>query len=439
MTIAEGAAESSDSRKKEFRRVVLSSYLGSTIEFYDFLLYATAASLVFGPVFFANLDPLAAVVASYGTFAAGYIARPLGGALFGHFGDRLGRKRMLVVSMTVMGVASFLIGLVPPPAMIGSWGAILLVLLRMCQGIAVGGEWGGAALMSLEHSTGNRRGFAASFTNAGAPSGAVLGTAMMALFSSLPTEQFLAWGWRVPFLFSALLLVVGLFVRARVAESPLFEQAMAEPAEKKPRIPLLEVLRRPKNLVLTMFGCGGSFAMQILFATFAITYATSHGADRQTALLCFGVASFTQVFTVLAFGRLSDSVGRRPVMIGGLVIFAVLLYPIFGWLASGNGLLILAAFLIGLTCHAMTYGPMAAFISEQFGTSSRYTGASLGYQLATLVGAGLTPIVLASIHASFSGHITPVVGFLVAVSLVSACFILITRESRNNDLAGEDF
>lgn len=440
MTIAEDVAGLTVARRKrEFRRVVLSSYLGSTIEFYDFLLYATAASLVFGPVFFSDLDPLAAVVASYGTFAAGYIARPLGGAVFGHFGDRIGRKRMLVVSMTMMGLASFLIGLVPPATVIGSWGAIILVFLRMCQGIAVGGEWGGAALMSLEHSSKGRRGFAASFTNAGAPSGAVLGTSMMALVSALPPEQFLSWGWRVPFLFSALLLGVGLFVRARVTESPVFEQAMSQAGEEKARLPFVDVLRRPKNLVLTMFGCGGSFAMQILFATFAITYATSQGADRPAVLLCFGVASFSQIFTVVAFGRLSDAVGRRPVMIGGLVLFAVLLHPIFQWLESGSVPLLLLAFFLGLTCHAMTYGPMAAFISEQFGTRSRYTGASLGYQLATLVGAGLTPMMLASIYSSSGASSTPVAWFLVAVCLVSACFLLITRESRNNDLTAETF
>ncbi|GAB3283427.1 MFS transporter [Parasphingorhabdus pacifica] len=437
-TGVDAVGASTAGRKKEFRRVVLSSYLGSTIEYYDFLLYATAASLVFGPVFFSGLNPLAAVVASYGTFAAGYVARPLGGAVFGHFGDRIGRKRMLILSMAVMGVASFLIGLIPPPELIGSWGAITLVLLRMCQGIAVGGEWGGAALMSLEHSSTGRRGFAASFTNAGAPSGSVLGTLMMAAFSTLPEDQFLAWGWRVPFLFSGVLLLVGLFVRSRVSESPVFERAVADSAENAPAVPIVAVLRKPRTLLLAMFGCGGSFAIQILFATFAVTYATTQGADRQTVLLCFGVASFSQIFMVLAAGRLSDSVGRRPVMIGGLVGFAVLLHPIFGWLASGNVFLLLAAFLLGLTLHSLTYGPMAAFIAEQFGTSSRYTGASLGYQLATLLGAGLTPMLLASIYASTGGSVGPVMWFLAAVSLVSACFILATRESRHNDLTSVD-
>ena len=425
------------SSTKEFRRVIWSSYLGSTIEFYDFLLYATAASLVFGPVFFAGLDPVAATIASYGTFAAGYLARPLGGAVFGHFGDRLGRKRMLVVSMTLMGVASFLIGVIPPASAIGSWGAIILVLLRICQGVSVGGEWGGAALMSLEHAEKGRRGFAASFTNAGAPTGSVLGALVMtAVSGALTNQQFLSWGWRIPFLLSAVLLVVGLYVRSKVSESTLFQAAIAKPVRTSP--PILQVLKRPKTLVLVALGCCGSFAMQILFATFAITYATSHGTPRSTALLCFGVVSFTGIFVVLLAGRLSDRVGRRPVMVTGFVAFALLVFPIFGWLGSGSAALVFLAFLLGLTCQSLTYGPLAAFISEQFGTRVRYTGASVGYQLATLIGAGMTPIVLASLYASSGKSTTPVAWLLVGVCAVSVLAIAVTRETRHNDLAAED-
>jgi MFS family permease len=425
------------SSTKEFRRVIWSSYLGSTIEFYDFLLYATAASLVFGPVFFTGLDPVAGTIASYGTFAAGYLARPLGGAVFGHFGDRLGRKRMLVVSMTLMGVASFLIGLIPPASAIGSWGAIILVLLRICQGVSVGGEWGGAALMSLEHAEKGRRGFAASFTNAGAPTGSVLGTLMMTVMSGVLTdEQFLSWGWRIPFLLSAVLLVVGLYVRAKVSESALFQAAMARPVRQSP--PILQVFRRPKTVVLVALGCCGSFAMQIVFATFAITYAASHGTSRSTALLHFGVAAFVAIFVVLLTGRLSDRVGRRPVMITGFAAFAVLVFPIFGWLGSGNAALVFLAFLLGLICQSLTYGPMAAFISEQFGTRVRYTGASVGYQLATLIGAGMTPLVLASLYASSGKSTTPVAWLLVGICALSVLAIVITGETRHNDLAAED-
>ena len=241
-------------RRAEYRRVLFSSYLGTTIEFYDFLLYGTAAAVVFPAVFFSGLDEFTAVLFSLGTFAAGYVARPLGGVIFGHYGDRIGRKKMLVVTMLVMGVASFLIGLVPSAAMIGGWAAVILVLLRVAQGIAVGGEWGGASLMALEHSGGEGRGLAASFVNAGAPSGAVLGSLMLGLFSLLPQEQFLSWGWRIPFLLSAVLLGLGLWVRSQVSESPVFQAALAKAEEQertKEPLPLLSVLRRPKALILT--------------------------------------------------------------------------------------------------------------------------------------------------------------------------------------------
>lgn len=397
MSAAPGTLASLDARarNKEARKVIFSSYLGSTIEFYDFLLYASASALVFPYVFFTDLDPLAGTIAAYGTFAAGYLARPLGGSVFGHFGDRLGRKKMLIISMLIMGIASTLIGLIPSAAVIGSWGAVILILLRVCQGIAVGGEWGGAALLALEHSAKGRRGFAASFTNAGAPTGAALGTFVLGLFAAMPEEQFLSWGWRVPFLLSVLLLAVGVFVRSQVSESPIFQAALAKEAAEGPtakrKVPIVEVLRRPRALVYTMLAGASGFALQVFLATFAVAYAVERGADRQPVLYAFALASVLSVFFVVGMGRLSDQLGRRPVMVVGLVLFIALILPMFSWLATGNVLLIFVTFTIGLACHAAIYGPLAAFISEQFGTSSRYTGASLGYQFATLIGAGFTP------------------------------------------------
>lgn len=424
--------------KNEARRVILSSYLGSTIEFYDFLLYASASALVFPHVFFTNLDPLAGTIASYGTFAAGYLARPLGGAVFGHFGDRLGRKKMLILSMLIMGIASTLIGLIPSANTIGSWGAVILILLRVCQGIAVGGEWGGAALMALEHADKGKRGFAASFTNAGAPTGAALGTFVLGLFASMPEDQFLSWGWRVPFLLSALLLVVGLFVRSRVSESPIFKAAVekeaAERTYAKPKLPIMQVLRRPRALIFTMLGGASGFALQVFLATFAVSYAVEHGADRQSVLYVFAAASILSVAFVVGMGRLSDRLGRRPVMVAGLVLFIAMIFPMFSWLSTGNVWLIFAVFMLGLLFHAAIYGPLAAFISEQFGTTARYTGASLGYQFATLLGAGFTPGILSSIYASSGRDTGPVVWYLAGMALVSAVFILLTRESKDYDL-----
>jgi MFS family permease len=435
-------------RRKEARTVIASSYLGSTIEYYDFLLYATAAAVVFAKVFFSGMDDWVGVVAAYGTFAAGYVARPLGGIIFGHFGDRMGRKGMLIISMLVMGIASTLIGLVPDASVAGPWGAVLLVILRVFQGIAVGGEWGGAALMALEHSESGKRGFAASFVNAGAPTGAVLGTLIMGAFSALPNAQFLAWGWRVPFLLSFVLLAVGMFVRLKVSESPIFkaaiEQEKAEqekaaqgnPAEvtTKPAAPLLQVLRRPKTLIFTMLAGAAGFALQVVLATFSVTYAVSKGADRPGVLYAFAAASLVSIVFVIMGGRLSDKVGRRPVMIGGLVLFIIYLVPMFQLLSSNNIVLIFVAFAIGLMIHSTLFGPLAAFVSEQFGTTSRYTGASLGYQLATLLGAGFTPGIVAQIFKDSGQDTASVVTYLAIMSVVSIVFILLTREPKNNDL-----
>lgn len=443
---AMGTAE----RRKEARTVIASSYLGSTIEYYDFLLYATAAAVVFPKVFFSGMDDWVGVVAAYGTFAAGYVARPLGGIIFGHFGDKVGRKGMLIVSMLVMGVASTLIGLVPDASVAGPWGAVMLVVLRVFQGIAVGGEWGGAALMALEHSESGRRGFAASFVNAGAPTGAVLGTFIMGAFSSLPNAQFLAWGWRVPFLLSFVLLGVGMFVRLKVSESPIFKAALEQEkleqekssraegagpnASAKREIPLLQVLRRPKTLIFTMLAGAAGFALQVVLATFAVTFAVSKGADRQGVLYAYAAASLISIAFVIVGGRLSDKLGRRPVMVGGLVVFIAYLVPMFQLLSSNNIMLIFVAFAVGLMIHSMLFGPLAAFVSEQFGTTSRYTGASLGYQLATLLGAGFTPGIVAQIFKDSGQNTGSVVWYLAIMSVVSIVFILLTREPKNNDL-----
>lgn len=431
-------------KRKESRKVILSSYLGSTIEYYDFLLYASASALVFPHVFFTGLDPLAGAIASYGTFAAGYLARPLGGAVFGHFGDKLGRKKMLVLSMLIMGVASTLIGLVPSADSIGSWGAVILVMLRVCQGIAVGGEWGGAALMALEHSETKSRGFAASFANAGAPTGAALGTFVLGTFSAiLPQDQFLSWGWRIPFILSFVLLIIGMVVRAKISESPIFLAALAEeeakektsPAKEKKKLPIIEVLRHPKPLLLTMFAGASGFGLQVLLSTFAVQYATDHGANNSDVLYGFAIASIVSIFCVVGFAKMSDMYGRRPVMIVGLILFAAYLPLFFMMLETNNWWIILAAFVVALMLHGMVFGPLAAFVSEQFGTGSRYTGASMGYQLATLLGAGFTPTIISSLYANTGGtSVTPVILYLVFLVIVSIAAILMTRETKDLDL-----
>jgi MFS family permease len=438
-TLAPGSAT-----VRERRRVIFSSYLGTTIEFYDFLLYATASAVVFGPVFFAGLDPWAGVVAAYGTFAAGYVARPLGGIIFGHFGDRLGRKKLLVISMLLMGLASTAIGLVPTPDLIGPWAAVMLVVLRVLQGIAVGGEWGGAALMALEHADPKARGFAASFTNAGAPTGSVLGLLMMSAFSALPQEQFLSWGWRVPFLLSFVLLLLGLYVRSRVSESPVFQQALArEIAERaaapkvRRTIPLLQVLRRPGLLVTVILAATSAFALQTLLSTFSITYTVSLGVPRSDVMLAFGGAGVISIGTTLLMGRISDRVGRKPLMIAGNILFIAVTPAVFALLSTGNMGSIFLAFTLGIVTQTVLYGPMAAFIAERFGTSSRYTGASIGYQVATLLGAGFTPLVLANLYGGSGASLTPVIVYLSVVAAVSLVTVIFMPESKDRSLGDE--
>ncbi len=290
-----------------------------------------------------------------------------------------------------------------------------------------------------------RRGFAASFVNAGAPTGAVLGTFIMGAFSALPNDQFLAWGWRVPFLLSFVLLGVGMFVRLKVSESPIFKAALEEEKmdqaraaqlseAKKPAMPLLQVLRKPRTLIFTMLAGAAGFALQVVLATFAVTFAVSKGADRQGVLYAYAAASLISIAFVVLGGRLSDKLGRRPVMIGGLVLFVLYLVPMFQLLSSNNIALIFAAFTVGLMIHSTLFGPLAAFVSEQFGTTSRYTGASLGYQLATLLGAGFTPGIVAQIFKDSGQNTASVVWYLAIMSVVSIVFILLTREPKNNDL-----
>ncbi|MET8469017.1 MFS transporter [Streptomyces sp. NPDC006422] len=432
-------------RRAESRRIALSSFVGSAIEFYDFLLYGAAASLVFNELFFTDLNPLAGTVAAFGTLAVGYVARPLGGIVFGHFGDRVGRKSMLVLTMTLMALASFAIGLLPTYDTIGIWAPLLLVACRLVQGIAVGGEWGGAALMAMEHASTERRGLMASFANMGGPAGAVLATAVFAAFSALPEDDFLAWGWRVPFLLSLLLMAIGLFIRMKVTESPVFAEARrraerqaTEQKAAKQEAPLLTVLRRyRKNIVLSCLGGCAALVVQSLLATFMLTYATGVGFERSTVLLAQTVSSALHIFTIPAFAILSDRVGRRPVMITGALVTAAAAFPLFALVNSGSVALLFAAYIIGNPIlQASMYGPMAAFVSEMFGTRARYTGASLGYQLASTLGAGTAPLIAGSLLASAGGgtHSAPVSLYVIAVCLISAAAIALTHESHRADI-----
>lgn len=418
----------------QLRRAITSSFLGSVVEYYDFLLYGTAAAVVFNKLFFTELSPLVATVASFGTFATGYLARPLGGVLFGHWGDRLGRKRMLIITMSLMGVASALIGVLPTYDAIGTLAPLLLVVLRVIQGIAVGGEWGGAVLMSAEHAR-TRRGLWASFTNAGAPFGMVLSTLVLTVSGAIAGKDgFLTWGWRVPFLLSIVLVAIGLFVRLRVAETPVF--AAARDAAERPRAPLADVLRRrPVTLALGV-GIGfAAFVVQGALTTFLIAYGVGIGYERQTVLNGLTVSSACAVIGIVGWAALSDRLGRRPLIVAGAVLLIIYSFALFPLVNTGNGAVLTITLVLGQgVLHPMVYGPLAALYTELFRTRSRYTGASLGYQIAG-IGAGIGPVLFAQIQATTGGGGTMAISAIMAgFCVLTIVCVLILKETRHNDL-----
>ncbi|MFJ8539409.1 MFS transporter [Streptomyces sp. NPDC093591] len=421
---------------RQLRRVALSGLLGTAVEFYDFLVYGTVAALVFGDLFFPRADPAVGTIAAFGTFAAGYVARPLGGIVFGHFGDRIGRKSMMLLTMVLMGCGSFLIGLLPTYDAIGVWAPVLLVTLRVVQGLAIGGEWGGATLMVVEHAErtqGARRGLWSSFTQLGAPLGSVLSAGVVTLVSTLPDDEFRAWGWRVPFLLSILLLGVGLFVRLKVAESPLFAQAKQQSQPDRP--PVVEVLRRPKPVLLAACVGIGAFTAQSLLTGFMISYAVDHGYSRPQVLTAVTITSCVALVVLPTASALSDRVGRRPVVLAGAVASAALAFPVLALVNSGSpGLLILALALGHGVAQSTMYGPLGALLSEMFGTRVRYTGASLGYQAATLLGAGFSPLIAGSLLASSGGSSTPVSLLLCGGAAITALTVWRLRETHTDTL-----
>ncbi|AZY48158.1 MFS transporter [Bordetella avium] len=424
---------------KQKRRAILASYLGTTLEYYDFLLYGVAAALVFPQIFFVTLDPLAATLSSFATFAVGYFARPLGAVVFGHYGDRLGRKNVLVVTLILMGLSSMLIGLLPSYSQIGIASPILLVVLRLLQGIAIGGEWGGATLMSMEHAKPRARGLAVSLVSAGGPSGAVLGTLVMTPFTLLPSDQFLAWGWRIPFLLSALLMVLGLIIRVRVTETPEYEAARKEQAAKgvPKAIPLVIVFRHNKGQVLS--GVLGGLA-PLSFATFAaaflLNYSVEVGHTRTSALMAMTIANFLNIFTLPLFGAVSDRIGRRPMMIAGAVGGMLLIWPIFQLVHNGSFLTLLLAMVLAMpVIQAMMGGVFNTWISEKFAADVRYSGIALTFQIASTLGAGLSPLIAASLLAA-SGGTNPqwVAAYFAGICLISCVAYLLGKERFDQEL-----
>jgi len=424
-------------RRGSFRRVIAATLVGTSLEWYDFFLYGTAAALVFNKLFFPSFDPLVGTLLAFATYAVGFVARPLGGVVFGHYGDKIGRRKTLMLTLVLMGGATFLIGCLPTYATIGVAAPILLVALRFVQGLGLGGEWGGAVLMALEHGDDRKRGYSASWPQVGAPAGNLLATGVLALLAAVMSQSaFQSWGWRIPFLLSALVIVVGVYVRLRVAESPLFEEVQETGTEAEK--PVVEVVREyPRQLGIAVAARIGTDVAFYTYALFILTYATTElGLSESTALNAVMIASAFQLFLIPAFGAASDRVGRRPVYLFGALGAAAWTFAFFALMDTKLAWGVIAAAVGGLFFHSAMYGPQAAFLSELFGTRVRYSGASMGYQLAGILGGALAPIIAVAL-LSATGSTLAVCAYVVATLAITIVAVLLARETADVDIAAE--
>lgn len=438
---------------KERRLALASSFLGSTVEYYDFLLYAAAAGLVFPQLFFANIDPRLGTMLSFVILLTGYLSRPIGSMAFGHFGDKYGRKNVLVITLLTMGLVSISIGLMPSSQVIGAAAPILLVILRIIQGIAIGGEWAGATLMAMENSTAKNKGFGASIAIAGGPAGAILSTLVLAVFAQMsgdnfanPEQYFVTdWGWRVPFLFSAAIVIVGLFMRANVKESPEFEAARRA-GKVHTGVPLVRMLKEaPRELVLgALAGMAGLF-VQGLQGSFMVPYIVNATADtaspvsRSTALMMVTVGSAFAIFVMPALAALSDRLGRRRVMLAGGLVSIVGIWIVFNMIDSGDPTKIwLGMVLLVCVVQPAQYGPIGAFISEKFVPELRYTGSGITYQAASILGAGTAPLVATRFVTPETG-LTPLAIIISGLFVVSSLAIFFSKETAHHMSHAERF
>jgi metabolite-proton symporter len=427
--------------RRSLARIVSASLVGTTIEWYDFFLYSSAAALVFGKLFFPTADPLTGTLLAFTTYALGFLARPIGGLIFGHFGDKIGRKKLLVVSLLMMGVSTFAIGLLPTYASVGALAPLLLTLLRLIQGFALGGEWGGAVLIVSEHGGARRRGFWASWPQCGAPGGNLLATAVLAILAAVQTDDaFLAWGWRIPFLLSAVLVVVGLWIRLAVSESPVFLAARRK-AEEEGAVedaPAVQVFKRSWREVLIAMGAriAENVSYYVLTAFILVYVVQALALSKSTGLNAVLIASAVHFVTIPLWGLLSDKIGRRPVYLFGTVGMAVWVFVFFAMLDTRSFPVIVLATTIGLVLHGAMYGPQAAFVAELFPTRVRYTGASISSQLSSIVAGAVAPLIAVALLDAW-GSTLAVSLYVVAMCVITTVALLLSRETKGTSLEDE--
>jgi MFS family permease len=417
----------------QLRKAVVASTVGTAIEWYDFFLYGTAAGLVFGKLYFPNENPLSATLLAFGTYFIGFVGRPIGAAIFGHYGDRIGRKATLIATLMCMGLATFAIAFVPTYASIGIWGAILLTVLRMIQGIGVGGEWGGSVLLAMEWSrTQSQRGFIASWPQFGVPCGLLLSTFAIRAFSAWAGDDFVTWGWRVPFALSIILVGIGLWIRLGIFETPVFQQIIAK--EKIEKAPVAEVIKKqPKEIILSALLRLSEQAPFYIFTAFVFAYAVGMlKMSRDFILAAVMVAAVVSFFTIPIAGHLSDKIGRKTMYLLGVVTMGVFGFIYFAMVDSAVPALVFLAIVLSLIPHDMQYGPQAALIAESFTPNLRYSGASLGYQLASIIAGGPAPLIATWLFATYHS------GYAISVYIAICAVISFIATALMPDYTGKD-